>query len=403
MKKNILNKAIIASLMSLSLISLNTFGQQKDGFTVDVLWKNNSTIGIGIEGLNSDILQVINSDFARSGKLSIQNNAPYQLKSQMQQQGANYTVALNLYKDNTNLGGLRINSSSTAAIGHKISDFIYEMVLKKKGAFSTRLSYVIEKQKSFMLMISDSDGKNANVALNSQEPIISISWSPSGKDVAYVSFENKKPVVYIHNLASGTRKVLANYAGNNSAPSWSPNGKHLAIALSLNGNTQIYRINADGSNLVRLTNSRGSVIDTEPQYAPDSQSIYFTSDRGGEPQIYKMSSNGESNGVQRVTFKGANNTSPRISPDGENLAFISKGNGYQIHIQNLKTNNVYNISNTNNDESPSFAANGDYIIYSTKVNGKQTLVASPVEGGGSYVLSLPYAKVKQPTWGPFMQ
>jgi TolB protein len=253
-------------------------------------------------------------------------------------------------------------------------------------------------------MISDSDGTNANVALQSKEPIISIAWSPTGREVAYVSFEDRKPVVYIHHLASGKRRVLSNYAGNNSAPSWSPDGKELVLALSISGNTQIYKINSNGGNLTRLTNSRDGIIDTEPQFSPDGQAIYFTSDRGGEPQIYKMSKDGEeAETAKRITFKGIHNTSPRISPDGEHLAYINKGNGFKVHIQNLSNNNVYSISETTADENPSFAANGDYIIYATKVKGKNSLVASPVEGGGSYILSLPYARIKQPTWGPFMQ
>ncbi|MFM2344412.1 MAG: Dipeptidyl-peptidase 5 [Pseudomonadota bacterium] len=388
-----------------------TLAKQNDGFTIDINWQNNSRIGIDVIGLDGNILQTLGSDFARSGKLAIQNvqsnnqtKSEYVLTNQVSKNGHLYSVTVNLLKEGKSLGAIQLNSSSESGIAHRISDFVYEIIFKKRGAFSTRLSYVVEKNRTYMLMISDSDGTNANVALQSKEPIISIAWSPTGREVAYVSFEDRKPVVYIHHLASGKRRVLSNYAGNNSAPSWSPDGKELVLALSISGNTQIYKINSNGGNLTRLTNSRDGIIDTEPQFSHDGQAIYFTSDRGGEPQIYKMSKDGEeAETAKRITFKGIHNTSPRISPDGEHLAYINKGNGFKVHIQNLSNNNVYSISETTADENPSFAANGDYIIYATKVKGKNSLVASPVEGGGSYILSLPYARIKQPTWGPFMQ
>ncbi len=390
----------------------NPSKSNNDAFTVDINWQNNQRIPIDVFGLDGNLLQILNNDFARSGKLSLQkNNTPnnsakgeYTLNNQVKRNGDIYYITSTLSKSGNHLGAIQLNSNSEAGLAHRISDFVYELIFKKRGVFSTRLSYVVEKNHNFLLMISDSDGSNSNIALQSKEPIISIAWSPSGREVAYVSFEDRKPVVYIHHLATGKRRVISNYAGNNSAPAWSPNGKQLALALSISGNTQIYKINTDGTNLVRLTSSKDGIIDTEPQFSPDAQSIYFTSDRGGEPQIYKMSKDGENEeSAKRITFKGIHNTSPRISPDGQNLAYINKGNGFKLHVQNLNNSSVYSISDTSADESPSFAANGDYIIYASKVNGKHSLVASPVEGGGSYVLSLPYAKIKQPTWGPFMQ
>ena len=187
------------------------------------------------------------------------------------------------------LGGLNLNSSAEnlRAVAHKIADDIIFKLLGERGVFSTRLSYVIKDGKRYRLVISDADGQNIRNAMNSGEPIISPSWSPDGKKVAYVSFEDRKPVIYVHELATGRRISLSNQKGNNSAPAWSPDGKKLAISLSKDGNTQIYGINADGTGLHRLT--RGNTIDTEPQYSADGRYIYFTSDRGGNPQIYRMS------------------------------------------------------------------------------------------------------------------
>ncbi len=302
------------------------------------------------------------------------------------------------------LGGLNLNSSSDnlRAAAHKIADDIIYKLLGERGVFSTRLSYVIKDGKRYRLVISDADGQNIRNAMNSGEPIISPSWSPDGKKVAYVSFEDRKPVIYVHELATGRRISLSNQKGNNSAPAWSPDGKKLAVSLSKDGNTQIYGINADGSGLHRLT--RGSTIDTEPQYSPDGRYIYFTSDRGGSPQIYRMSADGEQvEGAKRVTFKQGFVTSPRISPDGKYLAYIANvGGAYRLYILNLATGDAQALTDGTSDESPSFAANGRYVLYSTKVGGKRVLAAVSVDGNSKQVLSIPGSDVRQPSWGPFM-
>jgi TolB protein len=261
---------------------------------------------------------------------------------------------------------------------------------------------VIRSGKNNRLVISDSDGENAKPALSSNEPIISPVWSPDGRKVAYVSFESRKPVIYVHELATGRRTVLSNQKGNNSAPAWSPDGRSLAIALSKDGNTQIYRINADGTGLRRLT--RGYSIDTEPQWAPDGKSIYFTSDRGGSPQIYRMSTEGEGDGgAQRVTFKLGFVTSPRISPDGKNLVYVARvGGAYRLHLQDLASGEVMALSDGNRDETPTFAANGRYVLFAARNGGKPVLMAVSIDGKNKQVLSLPGADIREPAWGPFM-
>lgn len=302
------------------------------------------------------------------------------------------------------LGGLNINTSADnlRAAGHKIADDIIFKLLGQRGIFSTRLSYVIKEGKRYRLVISDADGQNIRNAMNSGEPIISPSWSPDGKKVAYVSFEDRKPVIYVHELATGRRIAISNQKGNNSAPAWSPDGKKLAISLSKDGNTQIYSINADGTGLSRLT--RGNTIDTEPQYSADGRSIYFTSDRGGNPQIYRMSSEGEqAEGAKRITYKQGFVTSPRISPDGKYLVYIANiGGAFRLYILNLATGDSQSLTDGSSDESPSFAANGRYVLYSMKVGGKRVLAAVSVDGNSKQVLSIPGYDVRQPSWGPFM-
>ena len=379
-----------------------------------------------------DVARLVSDDLARSGRFKSMDRKDmieephtgakisfddwrrlgndYILVGQMQPQGPDrYNISFELYNvlNRQRLLGYQIsaNSSGLRLASHQVADMVFDKILGIRGAFATRIAYISVlgsvPNRTYRLIVADADGENPHTVMQSNEPLMSPSWSPDGQNLAYVSFEARLPSVYVQYLKTGERHRVSAKAGVNQAPAWSPDGKKLALTLSTrDGNLDIYVLDLTTQALTRITDDPS--IDTEPQWSKDGQSLYFTSDRAGGPQIYRV-------GIQpgdhprRLTFQGNYNARPRVSPDESQLAFVTQEDGaYRIAVMDLRgRGEVQVLTKGRFDVSPSYAPNGAEIIYASRDRGRGVLALVTADGRVQERLVSSEGEVQEPAWSPF--
>ena len=296
-----------------------------------------------------------------------------------------------------------VRGAELRRVAHLVSDEIYLALTGERGAFATRIAYITENTDRegrivYALHVADSDGANAFSVFSSPQPILSPTWSSDGRRLAYVSYEGSRPRIFVHDLATAARRVVAEFPGLNNAPSFSPDGSRLAMTLSRDGNAEIYTLGLESGRLQRMTENPG--IDTEPVWSPDGRHIVFTSDRSGRPQLYRTSATGQG-APERLTFTGSYNARAAFAPDGSRIAFVhGDKDGYHIAIMEAEEQELRVLTKGRLDESPSFAPNGRMILYATTNGGRPALAAVSVDGRFHQRLSIDEATVREPAWSP---
>jgi TolB protein len=424
-------------LTAFALLLLPLFAMaQEQGLEIDIVGGNASATPIAVVPFagsagETDVAAVIRADLDRSGQfrsLPEQNiverptrgsevqyptwralNQDYLLVGRVVDGGGgNLRAEYELFdvaKQERLLGfALTARSSAMRDVAHQIADAVYEKITGVRGAFWTRVAYVtasgVGKGARYALMVADADGWNPQTVVRSNEPLLSPSWSPDGRKLAYVSFERGNSSIFIQDISTGARELVASYKGINGAPSFSPDGSRLALTLSRSGNPEIYVMNLGSKALTQVTNQMG--IDTEPTWSADGGTLYFTSDRGGRPQIYSASAGG--GGATRVTFQGSYNATPTVSYDGKKIAVAQgSGNTYRIAMldRSLGSPRWSTLSPGSLDESPSFAPNASMLMYAAREGGRGVLYSVSADARVRQRLVLANGDVREPAWGPY--
>ena len=386
----------------------------------------------GLSKISKNITEIITNDLLRSGRFSV---TPVENMLQKPSTGAeidfddwsilgveavvigkisegrnnSYNIQFQLFDiyKREQIVGYRMpaNEKTLRRSAHRIADMVFEELTGIRGVFDTKVAYVrsntFNEKRNYTLVISDSDGENEQIVLESKDPIMSPAWSPDSRMLSYVSFEGNMSTIYVQNLRTGNRRKISELPGINGSPAFSPDGRKLVLTLGgSDGNLDIHVLDIATRNLKRLTYNRS--IDTEATWAPNGEEIYFTSDRGGSPQIYKMKIN--SDRASRVTFEGSYNARPRLSPDGNKLAMVHQYRGdYRIAIYDIEEKDLLILSSGSQDESPSFAPNSDTLIYATKLSGDGVLETVTADGLVRQRMAPKSGDIREPVWSPFLK
>ena len=354
------------------------------------------SIPSSIEEIKASEWKLLNIDFIVLGKISDEDNSSVKATYEI------YDVSRKTKIRSSTVYGI---PGRLRQLSHYVSDGIYESITGMRGVSTTKILYVNEiidnDNLNYILYVADADGANEQELLRSNEPIISPSWSPDSKKVAYVSFETGMAKVFIQEIASGKREMVIENDHQISSPAWSPDGKFLSLTLFQDGNAEIYILNLATKNLTRLTKHYS--IDTESSWSPKGTKILFTSGRSGSPQLYEIDLTKFNTKPSRLTFEGNYNAKGSYLPNNEGIIFVHRStNQFQIALKYFDENFIRPLTESKLDESPSVSPNGNVIIYAITDN-KSGMIAGVTLSGATFVLPATNGKVREPAWSGFLR
>ncbi|NDG48881.1 MAG: Tol-Pal system protein TolB [Rhodospirillales bacterium] len=254
--------------------------------------------------------------------------------------------------------------SNWRQIAHIISDDIYQRALGEQGYFNTRVAFIAENgprdRRSRRLAIMDQDGENFRYLTDGSVQALTPRFHPNAQQIAFMSYANNQPRVFLFNVQSGRQEVLGNFGGMTLSPRFSPDGRSVVLSAVRGGDANIFVVDVGSRRERQLTSGGG--LDVSPCFSPDGSQIVFNSDRGGDQQLYVMDAGG--GGARRISFGQGRYATPVWSPRGDLIAFTRIGRGgFAIGVMRPDGSGERILSEGWGMEGPTFAPNGRVLMF----------------------------------------
>lgn len=313
-----------------------------------------------------------------------------------------YDVAL---KQQLVKGGWQVGPGEWRRAAHKCADLIYSRLSGESPFFDSKIAYIAETgpkdRRMKRLAIMDSDGANHRYITTGQAIALTPRYSPDYKSILYLSYFNGFPRIYVYDLATNKQRLITQSKNPTFAPRWSPDGKWILYSMAIGGNTDIYKVAADGSGTtMRLTNTPG--INIGGSFSPDGSKIVFESDRSGAQQVYVMNADGSDQ--KRISFFGGRAATPEWSPRGDQIAFTHIAGNFRIAVMSPSGGSMRDLTDSWQDEAPTWSPNGRIIQFfrTDKGSGKTGIWQVDLTGRNERKLPTP-VDASDPAWGPVQQ